>query len=903
MRKVLAALLQGILLSLAPTSATLAHEFWLEPTSFSAEVGATLDLGLYVGQGMRGEDYPYLPRRIDAFELTLDDTTLPLASAEAAVPAARVVLSRPGLHIARYRSTGSVARYKTFSEFAHYLEHEGLTEFADRHEQRELPRSNFAERYIRHAKTLVQVGPVRSGQVDRAEGLALEWVALDNPYAAGLDVVRMQLLRAGQPLPGRRVSLFVDNGRVTHSALVTDANGIVPVPLANGGKFLLNGIDLHPVEQGEVVWLSYWASVTFGLPVRLDDLHPMDPLTAVELSRAVKVIADSGRATEATRLGMVTLAEPEKAAVLAWRPGRPLARGALALVINDNTVSEVSIDLVSGKIIAWRELEGVQPPLRSDEWARAQAITKSDSRWLAAMRMRGYDDVSRVFCESLSAGFFDDPEEQGRRLVRMPCYDIEGVQTNIYGRPIEGLVALVDLDEGRVIQVQDTGPVPVAAATQGFGEGEIERVDPPMHAVHIAAPGGWNFDVNGRGVGWQDWNFHVGFDQRFGPVLSLVTHRDEQRRRSVLYQGHLSEVFVPYMDPDEGWYYRSYMDAGEYGLGRYASPLAPGRDCPDGAAYFDADLVGAVGKAYVRERVMCLFERNSGDPLWRHWEALDGHHASRPDVELVLRTMPSVGNYDYVVDWVFTQKGEIQVNIGATGIDAVKGVAVSSMDDAGAAAQTASGMLVAPNLVAVNHDHYFAVRLDLDVDGPVNSFVRATLDRTTLPQTHPRRSLWRLARQPDGTERGYTARRGPEFWALENPTQKTALGHHPGYQIQGRGATSLLAEDDWPQRRAGFSAENLWVTTYRPGERFASGPYPNQSGTAGGVTEYVNGEQTSSTDLVAWYTMGFHHITRPEDWPVLPTVWHQVKLRPYGFFDSNPGLGIAPEFRAVHEGH
>jgi primary-amine oxidase len=38
--------------------------------------------------------------------------------------------------------------------------------------------------------------------------------------------------------------------------------------------------------------------------------------------------------------------------------------------------------------------------------------------------------------------------------------------------------------------------------------------------------------------------------------------------------------------------------------------------------------------------------------------------------------------------------------------------------------------------------------------------------------------------------------------------------------------------------------------------------------------------------------MGFHHLTRPEDWPVLPTVWHQLKLRPYGFFIRNPDLGM-----------
>jgi primary-amine oxidase len=42
--------------------------------------------------------------------------------------------------------------------------------------------------------------------------------------------------------------------------------------------------------------------------------------------------------------------------------------------------------------------------------------------------------------------------------------------------------------------------------------------------------------------------------------------------------------------------------------------------------------------------------------------------------------------------------------------------------------------------------------------------------------------------------------------------------------------------------------------------------------------------------------MGFHHVTRPEDWPVLPTVRHGVALRPHGFFDRNPAMDVRREF-------
>jgi len=71
---------------------------------------------------------------------------------------------------------------------------------------------------------------------------------------------------------------------------------------------------------------------------------------------------------------------------------------------------------------------------------------------------------------------------------------------------------------------------------------------------------------------------------------------------------------------------------------------------------------------------MCVFERSTGDPAWRHYEAFaqtPGGPAipteGRPATELVFRYASTVGNYDYLVDYVFMQDGTIKVAVGSTG--------------------------------------------------------------------------------------------------------------------------------------------------------------------------------------------------------------------------------------------
>jgi primary-amine oxidase len=90
--------------------------------------------------------------------------------------------------------------------------------------------------------------------------------------------------------------------------------------------------------------------------------------------------------------------------------------------------------------------------------------------------------------------------------------------------------------------------------------------------------------------------------------------------RNVIYKGFTSELFVPYMDPTDGWYFKTYMDAGEYGFGLQAMPLDPLNDCPRNAYYMDGLFASSDGTPYVQPNMICIFESYAGDIAWRHAE-------------------------------------------------------------------------------------------------------------------------------------------------------------------------------------------------------------------------------------------------------------------------------------------
>ncbi|KAB5573688.1 hypothetical protein DKX38_000882 [Salix brachista] len=644
--------------------------------------------------------------------------------------------------------------------------------------------------------------------------------------------------------------------------------------------------------------------------------HPLDPLTMQEMYRVRTILSTHPPFSPSfPAIHSLSLDEPRKDLVLSWKEGDPLPpRKALVIALLNGQSHVLSVDLDLGLVTSNKINRGSgYPMLTMNDISVALEVALSYKELNRSVVKRGLSP-SDVTCVTPSAGWFG-PSEEGRRVIRVQCFSNQGTP-NFYMRPLEGLTMTVDIDKKVVVKFTDTGgeiPVPKATGTDYRFKNQKEPLKiKAINPISIEQPLGPSFTVeDGHVVKWANWEFHLKADQRAGMVISRAMLSDSETGvpRSVMYKGFSSELFVPYMDPDENWYFKSYMDAGEFGMGATAMSLVPLNDCPRNSYYMDGIFASWDGTPFVQPNMICVFERYAGDISWRHSEIpVNGFDVSdmaireaRPKVTLVARMAASVGNYDYIFDWEFQTDGLIHVTVALSGMLMVKGTPHQTVDQM-PSQEAASGPLVSENVIGVLHDHFITFHLDMDIDDTNNTFVKVDLVKErTLPGQSPRKSYLKAKRNIAKTEddaRIQLKLYEPSEFQVINPSRRSRLGNPAGYKIvPGGNAASLLDHLDPPQLRSAFTNNQIWVTPYNGNEQWAGGLFTYQS--KGDDTLAVwsaRNRAIENKDIVLWYTLGFHHIPCQEDFPVMPTVSSSFQLKPVNFFESNPLLKAAPVF-------
>ncbi|HEY1429118.1 MAG TPA: hypothetical protein VGF18_06065, partial [Candidatus Tumulicola sp.] len=166
------------------------------------------------------------------------------------------------------------------------------------------------------------------------------------------------------------------------------------------------------------------------------------------------------------------------------------------------------------------------------------------------------------------------------------------------------------------------------------------------------------------------------------------------------------------------------------------------------------------------------------------------------------------------------------------------------------------------------------------------------------PQTNPAGRALTVARTVFGTSRDAVrelSESTSRSWVVYNPARRSDIGHFSGYEIDpGSNTFSSIPASRYGEPSS-FVQRHLWITQYDERQLYAAGWYPNQHPKeySDDLFHYAGEKSVYDRDVVVWYSLGFTHVTRPEDFPIMPAERIGVTFRPRGFFARNPALGYA----------
>jgi primary-amine oxidase len=634
----------------------------------------------------------------------------------------------------------------------------------------------------------------------------------------------------------------------------------------------------------------------------IDIKHPLEPLGEEEVRLAVKILKDSGKVTPTTRFVSVSLKEPPKAFVHAFTGKEVLPREAAAVLFDNgsNACFETEVSLTEQKLLSWKNVPGVQPTMTADEQVECEKAVLASAEFKAALkRQYGIEDTRLVMVDIWSAGNYGSEEDRTMRLARPLCFLRTDPTDNGYAKPIEGLRPVVDLNAMKVIRVEDYGYWPLPPQQSNYAADRMTGFRRDIKPLTIMQSDGPSFEVEGNQVRWQKWSFVIGFNGREGLTINHLCYRDQGRKRSVLYRGSLSEMVVPYGDPAPQQARKNAFDAGEYGLGYCANSLELGCDCLGFIRYFDGHLCTSRGESLTIKNAVCMHEEDYGI-LWKHTDRRLNAPEVRRSRRLVVSSIATVENYEYGFFWYLYQDGNIQFEIKLTGILSLGALPPGT--------KSPYGSLIAPQLYAPNHQHFFNMRLDLDLDGVANTAYQIDVEgEAPGPKNLFENAFCAQARllKTERQARAHLNLETARSWKFVNPAMLNALGEPVGYKFMpGDNCFPFASKNAWWRKRAGFVDHHVWITPFREEERHAAGNYPNQSQGGDGLPRWTEADRAiEDTDLVLWYTFGHTHLARPEDYPVMPAAYIGFMLKPNGFFAENPGNDIPPSMAHGTGGH
>jgi len=250
-------------------SRALAHDFWIEPSTFRPAAGDRVTAALRVGQKLQGEAVPRIPQLLDRFELN----GAPMIGRAGSDPAGIALVAAPGLQWIGYQSNAYPVTLDA-AKFEEFLKQEGLERISAIRAQRHETAKPDRERFYRFAKSvLVTRLPVAGDRVaDRATG---NWQPVTRSFGYRFEIIpetnpcastplRVRLLFEGKPLANALVTAMHRDDASAKIRIRSDKSGRVTLNLPKNGVWMIKSVQMVAAPAGtDADWESLWASLTF----------------------------------------------------------------------------------------------------------------------------------------------------------------------------------------------------------------------------------------------------------------------------------------------------------------------------------------------------------------------------------------------------------------------------------------------------------------------------------------------------------------------------------------------------------------------------------------------------------------------------------------------------------------
>ncbi|KAH0504964.1 Retina-specific copper amine oxidase [Microtus ochrogaster] len=412
--------------------------------------------------------------------------------------------------------------------------------------------------------------------------------------------------------------------------------------------------------------------------------------------------------------------------------------------------------------------------------------------------------------------------------------------------------------------------------------------DPPLPPLQFS-PQSPQYNVQGNLVVSPLWMFTFGHSVFTGLRLFDVRFKGER----VAYEVSVQECLTVYGADSPKTMMLRYLDS-SFGLGKNNRALVRGVDCPYQATMIDIHVLVDTEAVRLLPGSVCVFEEAQGLPLRRHHNYIGGHfYGGLASSGLVVRSVSSVGSYDYIWDFILYPNGALEGRVHATGY-------INTVFLNGGAESLLFGNRVGERVLGAVHTHAFHFKLDLDVAGLKNWVVAedSVFEPVAAPWS-PEHQLQRLqlTRQVLSREDQAAFPLGsslPRYLYLAT-NQTNAWGHQRGYRIQIHSPRGIHVPLESDIERALSWGRYQLVVTQRKEEEYQSSSiyYQNDLRTPTmAFADFINNETLLGEDLVAWVTASFLHIPHAEDIPNTVTVGNSVGflLQPHNFFDEDPSI-------------